>query len=127
MPDAPAASATSASTWSFPRVEIRIVGPGFASQQAERFRMQPVTGQNRHPFPVHHVQRRPPSPQFVIVHCREIVVNEGIRVDHLDRAPRPAGRVPWLRPGRYPALTRLHPPTRAQASDASRLPPAAML
>ena len=50
--------------------------------------MQPVAGENRNAVPVDRVQRRPASPEGIVVHGRQIVVNKRIGVNQLDRARR---------------------------------------
>ena len=43
-----------------------------------------VAREDRQPIAVHDVRRRPPAPQRVVVHRRQIVVDERVRVNHLD-------------------------------------------
>ena len=76
-----------------PRHQRRVEPLRLARQQAERLGLQAVAGENRHALAVHDVRRRPPAPQIVVVHRRQIVVNQRIGVDHLDRARRRHRRV----------------------------------
>ena len=92
-----------------------------ARQQRERFGLQAVAGENRHAFAEHDVERRPPASQRVVVHRRQIVVDERIRVDHLDRArggqrELAAASSAQVRTSRTPPATR---PRRSAASDAA--------
>ena len=75
-------------TRSFRDSDDRIVAGGLAREQRERFGLQAVAGQNRDAVAVHDVQRRPAAPQRVVVHRRQIVVNERIGVNQLDGAGR---------------------------------------
>ena len=90
----------------------------FAREQAKRFGLQTVAGENRHAFAVHDVRRRPPAPQVIVIHRRQVVVDQRIGVDHFDRARRRhrARRAPRLRTRRSPAR-RLRR-SRARAADA---------
>ena len=57
-----------------------------SSEQPKRFRLQSVAGENRHALAMHHVRRRPSAPQVIVVHRRQIVVDQRVGVNHLDRA-----------------------------------------
>ena len=68
------------------RDERRIVARRFARQQRERLRVQAVAREDGDPFAVHDVQRRLAAAQRVVVHRGQVVVDERIGMDHLDRA-----------------------------------------
>ncbi len=57
------------------------------------------------PSPNDDVQRRPAAPQVVVVHRRQVVVDERVGVDHLERAGRRHGQAA-LRPSRRCAVER---------------------
>ena len=57
-----------------------------AGEQRERLGLQPVAGEHGDAVAVDDVQRRPSAPQRVVVHRRQIVVDQRVRVDHLDGA-----------------------------------------
>ena len=57
-----------------------------ARQHVKRLGQQPVARQDRHPFAGDDVQRRPAAAHRVVVHGRQIVVNQRVGVDQLDRA-----------------------------------------
>ena len=59
--------------------------PWFAREKHERFREQSVTGENRQALAVDDVVGRPASPQGVVVHGRQIVVDERVGVNQLER------------------------------------------
>jgi len=56
-------------------------------QQSESAREKRDGGENRVPFAVRHVQRRPAAPERRVVHRWQVVEDEGSRVHHFDRAP----------------------------------------
>ncbi len=60
--------------------------PWFAREMHERFREQSVTGENRQAFAVDDVVGRSASPQRVVVHGRQIVVDERVGVNQLEGA-----------------------------------------
>ena len=62
------------------RRRVNVFGKHF-----EGHRQQRVAGQDRHAFSVNLVIRRPAAAQIIIVHGRQVVMNERIRVNHLDR------------------------------------------
>ena len=71
--------------------QLRTVEAGGARRrltrhQCEGLRVERIAGKNRLTLAKHHVRRRPPTPQRVIVHRREIVVHERIGVDQFDCA-----------------------------------------
>ena len=57
-------------------------------EHAEGLRQQAIAGKNREAVAIDDVSRRTASPQRVVVHRRQVVVHERVRVDHLDRARR---------------------------------------
>ena len=65
-----------------------IVGRRLAREQRERLGLQAVAGEDGDAVAVDDVQRRPPAPQRVVVHRRQIVVNQRVGVNQLDRAGR---------------------------------------
>ena len=65
---------------------FRIVQRGRGREQREGFCVQTIAGENRDAVAVDHVQRRPASSQRVVVHRRQIVVNQRVGVNQLDRA-----------------------------------------
>ena len=103
---------------------------GFAREQRERFGVQPVAGENRDAVAVHDVQRRTSAAQRVVVHRRQVVVDQRVGVDQLDGARGGQGADP---PGRN-AASRRDGSDGATASAAAsvstgrrRLPPAKTL
>ncbi len=73
-----------------------------ARQNVEREGQQAVARKDRGCFVEGLVRRRPPTPQIVIVHRRQVVMHERIAVHELDRAPdhqRPRAS-PLEQPGR---------------------------
>jgi hypothetical protein len=69
---------------------------------AEGLGVERVAGEDRDVLAVADVARRPPAAQVVVVHRREVVVDERVGVDELDRARQrqDRGRVDADRPGR---------------------------
>ena len=64
---------------------------GLAREQRERLGLQRIAGEDRDAVAVHDVQRRPSAAQRVVVHRRQIVVNQRVGVNELDgAAPRSA-------------------------------------
>ena len=66
-------------------------GPGeaavrLAREERKRLGMQAVACEDGDAVAVHDMQRRPPAPERVVVHRREIVVNERVSMNELDRA-----------------------------------------
>jgi hypothetical protein len=57
---------------------------GLPGEQAEGLGEQAVAGENRHALAELHVRRRSPAPHRVVVHRRQIVVDERVGVDQLD-------------------------------------------
>ena len=57
-----------------------------AEHQPHRFRVQRVAGQDRDALAVTHMTGGPTPPQRVVVHRRQVVVDQRVRVDHLHRA-----------------------------------------
>ena len=57
-----------------------------AREQRERLGLQAVAGEDRDAVAVDDVQRRPAAPQRVVVHRRQVVVDERVGVDELERA-----------------------------------------
>jgi hypothetical protein len=68
--------------------ERRISVTRLARHQRERLRQQTVSRQNRQRFTGDDMQRRLPPTQRVVVHRRQIVVDQRIRMNELDRAGR---------------------------------------
>ena len=54
--------------------------------EIERHRQQRVAGQDRHRFAIDLVIRRLPAPEVVVVHRRQVVVNERVGMDQFQRA-----------------------------------------
>ena len=93
------------------------VGSGLAGEQRERFGLQTVAGQNGDAVAVHDVQRRPAAPQRVVVHGRQVVVDERVGVNQLDRA---GGRQREVARGRVDGLRgreRQHGPQALAAGE----------
>ncbi len=129
MPIAPAASATTRTTRSLRADDRRIVAAGLARQQRERLGLQPVAGENRDAVAVDDVQRRPSAPQRVVVHRRQVVVDQRVGVDQLDRA-RGRQREIGCRGASAHRASRCRATASAAASASigrSRLPPAKTL
>ena len=55
-----------------------------SGEQYERLRLQRITGKNRDAVAVDDVQRRPAAPERVVVHRREVVVNQRVGMDEFD-------------------------------------------
>ena len=64
------------------------VGKAALGEHAERERLQRVAGEQRRRLAERDVARRLAAAQRVVVHAREVVVNERIGVDELDRGRR---------------------------------------
>ena len=64
-----------------------------AGQHLERQRQQGIAGQNRRGLVERLVAGGPATPQIVVVHGRQIVVDQRIGVDHLDGAGGRHGRL----------------------------------
>ena len=64
----------------------RVGGRRLAREQRERLRVKSVAGEDGDAVAVHGMQRRASTAQRVVVHGRQIVVNQRIRVNQLDRA-----------------------------------------
>ena len=73
-------------TRSLRAADVGIVRRRLARQQRERLGLQAVAGEDRDAVAVDDVQRRPSAPQRVVVHRRQIVVDERVGVDQLERA-----------------------------------------
>ena len=73
-------------TRSFRRAMPRSSACRFAREQRERLGLQAVAGENRDAVAVDDVQRRPAAAERVVVHRRQIVVDERVRVNQLDGA-----------------------------------------
>ena len=98
-------------------------GRRLAREQRERLGVQAVAGENRHAVAVDDVQRRPAAPQRVVVHRGQVVVDERVGVNQLDRA-RGGQRAPCAA---APASRRRRATASAAASvriGRRRLPPA---
>ena len=67
--------------------DVRI-GRRLAREQRERFGQQRVAGEDRHALAEDDVRGRPAAAQRVVVHRRQVVVDERIGVNHLERAGR---------------------------------------
>ena len=111
MPATPAARARPAQ--SAARIAASRIGPRIG-ENFEGERLQGVARQNGGRLVEGAVSRRAAAPQIVVVHRRQIVVDQGIGVDALDRRAR-AGPAP-CRSGRARALSR----SRGRASAACR-------
>ena len=126
MPLAPAARGHDGDHPQLASDERRRVPCGLARQQREGLGLQAVTRQDRHAVADDHVQRRPTAAQRVVVHRRQVVVDERIGVNQLERAG--GGQ------GLERAVARSAPRAAATASAAAstrigrrRLPPAITL
>ena len=47
---------------------------------------QPIPGEQRHPFAKYSMSGRFAAPQIVIIHGGQIIVNDRVSMDHLQRA-----------------------------------------
>ena len=54
----------------------------------KRFGEQPVAGQESHAFTEHLMRRGPTAAQIIVVHGRQIVMDQGIGMDHFDGASK---------------------------------------
>ena len=88
MPVAPAASAIARIARSFPRDHGRVVRRRLAREERKRLGLEAVAGQDRDAVAVDDVQRRPSAAQRVVVHRRQVVVNQRVGVNQLDGARR---------------------------------------
>jgi hypothetical protein len=100
------------------RARRRRVAQLRAPERLERLRLQRVAGEQRGRLAERDVAGRPAAPHRVVVHRRQVVVHERIRVDHLDGAAgasTSAGSAPANSPAAYArsARTRLPPPSVA--------------
>ena len=73
---------------SFRAATIRSVRRRLPREQRKRFGLEPVSREDGDAVAVHDVQRRPASAQRVVVHRRQVVVNQRVGVNQLDRARR---------------------------------------
>ena len=80
------------------RDDERVLGDGLASHQRERLGLQGIARQDRDAVAVHGVKRGTPAAQAVVVHRRQIVVNERIGVDELHGAGGRQGQFECRRP-----------------------------
>ena len=131
MPAGPAASATMRTTRSLRRDERRIVAGRLAREQRERLGLQPVAGEDGDAVAVDDVQRRPSAPQRVVVHRRQIVVDQRVGVNQLDGAGRGQREIAWRTRSSTGALRGAERSTASAAASVSigrsRLPPAKTL
>ena len=88
MPAAPAASAIACIARSFRAATTGSSRGRLAREQRERFGLQPVAGEDRDAVAVDDVQRRPAATQRVVVHRRQVVVDQRVGVNQLDGARR---------------------------------------
>ena len=58
------------------------------AEEPHRLGEQPIAGEDRDVLAEFDVRGRHPPPQLVVVHRRQIVVNQGVGVDQLDRRRR---------------------------------------
>ena len=86
-----------------------------AQRQAQRLREETVAGEDRHVLAEGHVTGGLAAPQLVVVHRRQVVVDQRVGVDHLDRGGerqhllRDRGRAPRRWRARAPGRMRLPP------------------
>ncbi len=66
----------------------RVVRARLARHQRERLALQRIAGKDGDAVTVDGVQRRSPAPQAVVVHCRQVVVDQRVGVNELDGARR---------------------------------------
>ena len=85
---APAAWASTAHTSGRQRWGLHIAGHHFESQRQQR-----VAGQDRHAFAKCLMASRPAATQVVVVHRRQIVVDQRVGMDHFHGTRRPASRL----------------------------------
>ena len=103
---------------------------GLSRQQVKRRGLQAVAGENRDAVAVHDVQRRTAAPQRVVVHRRQVVVNERVGVNELDGAGRRQRGIPGVGQRVRRRVRTLRATASAAASVStgrSRLPPAKTL
>ena len=94
MPAAPAASPIDAQRRAAcAPASVGIVVCRLAREQRERLGLQAVAGEDRDAVAVDDVQRRPSAPQRVVVHRRQIVVDQRVGVNQLDARTRRAARM----------------------------------
>src|SRR5262249_34064958 len=68
--------------------DIGFRGERLACDQLESLRLQRVADENGDAVAVDDVQRRPATPERVVVHGWQVVVDQGVRVDELDGTGR---------------------------------------
>ena len=95
MPSTPVAAASSRSAAS-----TRSGGAGLLAEEPHRLGEEPVAGEDRDVLAELDVRGRPAAAQVVVVHRRQVVVDQRVGVDQLDRAGRPGGSAPGRRRGR---------------------------
>ena len=81
MPLTPVAAASSQTAASTSRRLALLV----AQHEPERLGVEPVARQDRDVLAVLDVARRPPAAQVVVVHRRQVVVDQRVGVDQLER------------------------------------------
>ena len=98
-----------------------------AREQRERLGLQAVAGENRDAVAVDDVQRRPAAAQRVVVHRRQVVVDQRVGVNQFDRAggrqrerrtPRPAASLSARATASAAASVEHRPQTLAAGEDA---------
>ena len=87
-PAAPAAAAMRAIDRSLRATIAGCASCRLARQQRERFREEAVAGEDRHALAEADVVRRPSAAQRVVVHGRQVVVDQRVGVNQLERARR---------------------------------------
>ena len=117
MPAGPAACATQRHDAQLARDDRGIGRLRLARDETERFGLQAVAGEDRHAVALDDVQRRSSAPQRVVVHGRQVVVDERIGVDHLDRARRRQASAIALDRMRSPRRRPPHRRRRASRAD----------
>ena len=122
MPDGPAASARIRTHSS--AADMR---PDLARHHLESQRQETITGQDGRRLVKRPVARRPATSQVVVIHRRQIVVNQRIRMNHLERASRRQRRLGFAaaRFGRHQAQDRTQPLATPQAHCNASPSPAA--
>ncbi len=103
-------------------LERRRPGPDLARHHLERQRQEPVARQDRRGLVKRPVTGRPAAPQVVVVHRRQVVVNQRISVNHLERTGRRQRRIrirrrtPRPPSGKGPDAAACRPPAHCNAS-----------
>ena len=92
----------------------RLIRLRLAGQKGKGLGLQSIAGEDRHSVAGDHVQCRSAAPERVVVHRRQVVVNQRVGVDHLDRARSRQRQRASL--GRRPAATNGGRPRRRRAS-----------